>query len=81
MKYKRPNLWLDVAALSSTTFFLYSLGGMAFYFAWAKIDPSMEQMWIWKRQLYLFLLIGSLAVGLPCWFFVVRDCIRDPKDR
>jgi hypothetical protein len=81
MKHKRPNLLLDVFALVSCIACFYALIGMVFYLAWAKIDPSMEQMWIWKRQFYLFLLIGSLIVGLPCWIVVVRDCIKARKDR
>ncbi len=78
---KRPNEWLAVLTVGSAVLCLYALFGMAIYYVWAKLDPSMERMWDMKRQFRIPLLIGSFVVGLPFWIRFVRACIRNRKDK
>ena len=78
---KRPNEWLAVLTVGSAMLCAYALFGMAFYFVWAKIDPSMESMWSIKRQFYLPVLIGSVVVGLPFWIRFVRVAISKRKSK
>ena len=63
---------LGFLAVGSGVLFVSSGLGLLFYFAWAKLDPSMEKMWTWKRQFYLPWLLGSLIVGLPCWVVLIK---------
>jgi hypothetical protein len=77
---KRPNRWLDLVIMGSFLVCFTSLGVMAYYFVWAKIDPSMEHMWIMKRRTSLPLLVVSIVVGLPFWIRFVLICIRRRKD-
>jgi hypothetical protein len=63
---------LDVLTVGSAVLFVSSGLGLLFYFARAKVDPSMEEMWTWKRRFYLPWLVGSLVVGLPCWITFVK---------
>jgi hypothetical protein len=63
---------LDFLSVGSGVLFVSSGLGLLFYFAWAKLNPSMEKMWTWKQQFYLPWFLGSLIVGLPCWVILVR---------
>jgi len=66
----RPKL-IDVLTLGASLAFFYAAWGLGFYFVWAKLGSSMENMWAWKRVWYLRWMIGSLLVALPCWVLVL----------
>lgn len=60
---------LDFLTVGSSVIFVQVTFAMLFYFVWAKLDPSMEKMWSWKRHYYLHWLIGSLIVAFHAGLF------------
>ena len=78
---KRPNVWRDAFTMAAAIAFPYALAGMGFYYLRAKYDSSMEQMWTWKRQFYVYVLGISFVLGLPFWVVFVRRVLKNRRER
>ena len=70
---------LDTIALVCAVLFVASALRLMSYFAQARLDASMENMLIRKREFCFLLMVGAFAVGAPCWFIIIRKRLKSGR--